>query len=622
VLAVQSIVTKNTPVRTWFIVAAAAVAVIAACATPRNTDVDAAGNKRDATADADGRVNQPVDTNGGKSDAQAPEVDAPIDQTTGPIDAGAEPADAAVEAPLTCSPSEHVCEGKCVPNNAPATCGSSCQPCPSIKNGTATCDGTQCGGTCPSGNKLCLGECIPNARSCTGVCASGSHDCQGVCAEDSSVNSCGTACAPCPTPAGSRATCDGKKCDFTCQTGKRCTPTSNECVTGCCTDSECTPPANKVGRCDLTTHACVFTCATGFKACGNACIPNAGCCDDCAGNRACVANVCSTTACKTGFKSCNGACVPNATCCPTAETCFNGVDDDCDNATDCADSDCTAGAMCVPAVTDGFAIGVRVGLNDSCPVGYTASPKNVHRNLSAGTACTGCTCTHIPTVCKAVAVAYGPTASDFCNGVLLGELQSRGGNCSGFTSATLDVSRLSVTGYQPVTTCQAPAGSTGQRSPATWAQSYKFCERVAGPTGGGCASGLLCVAKSTATVCALAAGARACPNTYSSSANWYGGFSDTRVCTNCQCQMGVGSCPTSPDTQSADLFRSPDCSGSPFFYVYGESGGNCSQGSALTKTASVKYLGTPVQASCSSQPSTVGSGAATPNDPQSFCCLP
>lgn len=597
---------------------AAASAGLFGCSQPRQGGADARTPPGDATT-GDVRTDT---ADGIAGDTVTADVAGGEDVATTDVPAATVDTSPEVVPPLTCAADAHVCEGKCVQNNAPATCGTSCQACPAIKNGTATCDGTKCGGSCPAGQKLCLGECIPQASSCAGTCPDASHDCQGVCADSASVNSCGTACTPCPTPAGSRATCDGTKCDFTCQTGKRCTPTANECTTGCCADSECTPPANKVGRCDLATHACVFTCAAGFKPCGNACIPSAGCCDDCAGNRACVSNVCSTTACKDGYKACNGACVTNATCCPAPESCFNGQDDDCDNAADCADPECNPTAMCVPAVTTGFAVGVRVGINDACPAGYTANPKNVHRDLSAPNTCSGCTCNHIPTVCKANGSAYGPTAGDFCAGVSLGAMQSVGANCAAITAPT-DISRVSVSGYDPVTTCQAPAGSQGQRGAATWAQSFKFCERVAGPTGGGCASGALCVAKTTATVCALAAGAaRACPTSYGSTANWYGGLSDTRTCTSCQCTAGVGACPTDPSTQSGDIFRNANCSGSPDFgYVLGATGGNCSQGATLTKSASVKYLGTPVQASCTSQPSTVNSGAATPTDPQSFCCV-
>ena len=102
----------------------------------------------------------------------------------------------------------------------PRTCGSSCTPCAVPPDGTATCDGMSCGGSCPTGKKLCQGACIDAAAACAGGCPAGQHACGGLCPSATDVKACGTSCLPCPVPMGAtQATCDGTACGFQCTTG-------------------------------------------------------------------------------------------------------------------------------------------------------------------------------------------------------------------------------------------------------------------------------------------------------------------------------------------------------------------------------------------------------------------
>src|SRR5688572_26012020 len=64
-----------------------------------------------------------------------------------------------------------------------------------------------------------LDSVVDLASSDLSGCAQGSHLCNGICKASSSVDSCGTACAPCAPPANSTATCDGTACGFTCDPG-------------------------------------------------------------------------------------------------------------------------------------------------------------------------------------------------------------------------------------------------------------------------------------------------------------------------------------------------------------------------------------------------------------------
>ena len=56
-----------------------------------------------------------------------------------------------------------------------------------------------------------------------------------------------------------------------------------------------------------------------------------------------------------------------AACVPIAEFCYNGADDDCDGKIDCADSDCTPVAQCVPLDAGGARIGVMVAATRDLP---------------------------------------------------------------------------------------------------------------------------------------------------------------------------------------------------------------------------------------------------------------
>jgi hypothetical protein len=275
-----------------------------------------------------------------------------------------------------CGPGTHSCSTACYGDHEVASCGTSCEPCPPIKGGTSTCDGTKCGGTCPSGQKLCHSECIAEGQSCTGSCPDGTHDCAGVCSDNTSVGSCGpTSCSACPVPPGATATCDGTKCNFTCGTKKRCGDQCGECCgdddcrsspgqvtvcdlathkcksscpTGtkscndkcvpegsCCKNEDCPPKSGQVGKCDSGTGQCTWSCGADTKPCNSACISLKGCCtnEECPGSFACVSNTCSTTMCRDGNQK-------------GPENCENGRDDDCDGKTDCEDSDCPNGHAC------------------------------------------------------------------------------------------------------------------------------------------------------------------------------------------------------------------------------------------------------------------------------------
>jgi hypothetical protein len=112
----------------------------------------------------------------------------------------------------SCGSAQHVCGDACVDSRDVATCGQSCEACPVPRGGSASSDGT----SCPSGMRLCAGTCIGATMPCDGMCPDGTHACSNNRVANTSVTACGASCSPCAAPDHAIATCDGSKCEFTC----------------------------------------------------------------------------------------------------------------------------------------------------------------------------------------------------------------------------------------------------------------------------------------------------------------------------------------------------------------------------------------------------------------------
>lgn len=299
-------------------------------------------------------------------------------------------------------------------------------------------------------------------------------------------------------------------------------------------------------------------------------------------------------------------------CKPTAETCFNGRDDDCDGTIDCADSDCSAGAICV---ADGAQVGVLVMSGQPCPTGYSKASGSFHRDLAAGE-CTGCSCgTATATTCNATIVAYpeetGSASSPCSDGRSPARFQLSSFTCPaepplmGFWTGALLESISTVSG-----TC--PAQGQARAEAVTWGQTRDWC--VTQMKGHGCEAAHVCVPRtSTGQTCAESTGGR-CATGYSEQ-TWFTGVSDTRRCSPCACTASGASCDGVRALVGND-WQCDEATSGVLTIGQRTCGGAASR--IFTFSPGVRLLGSPSSATCRATSSLTGS--ATPTGSRGFCC--
>ena len=260
-----------------------------------------------------------------------------------------------------CPAGFHRCKDKCASNTSLTSCGMACdEACPAIQDGTATCDGTRCGISCPADRRPCLNSCVLPNMPCDMVCPDDKNLCNGLCVDPTSLTACGKSCTTCPTSPDGVTTCDGTNCNLKCNDSFwRC---ENTCI-----------PFEKL---------CKDQCSPGYKPCGDKCIVETACCTDakegcpecqtcspmgrctskpdgsgCGSEKACRGGACvqcRTTGscsgnddCKTsqyqcmgGVESCKVSNKSNGTSCGGQNACLNGSCRPCKNSGECSNNPC------------------------------------------------------------------------------------------------------------------------------------------------------------------------------------------------------------------------------------------------------------------------------------------
>jgi hypothetical protein len=355
--------------------------------------------------------------------------------------------------------------------------------------------------------------------------------------------------------------CCGSKCDRGCeacnvdgQLGScRPVPAGQDPHAACVDDgaSSC----GKDGTCD-GAGACrrydrTTTCAPPSCS-GESAIP-ARMCDGAGACAAAVPVSCAPFVCRNGacVMTCSGPgdCAPpsvcrNGACVPAIEDCTNGIDDDGDNAADCADSDCGA-FTCAAGVPPGwngpvaFAEG-KPNQPVACQGPYADSAYQGKGGLTCPAAtCSACGCTSPESVgCSA------PTLGWYGFGCMIGISTPTKAETTCTVAGSIDIGQVDVGGSSPYGGRCTPSGGTAALGAAGWGTTAHACA-PRGLVQGGCGNAQVCAPRPTTPfegrLCVFAPGSLPCPPGYDHDRRiYFSGYSDTRTCSACNCGDPAG----------------------------------------------------------------------------------
>jgi hypothetical protein len=295
------------------------------------------------------------------------------------------------------------------------------------------------------------------------------------------------------------------------------------------------------------------------------------------------------------------------------EQCTNGVDDDCNGLTDCADPACqTQGYTCVVPAPNGWdTVAFDATSQAGCPTGLTQKKVDVDpTNLSAPAQC-GCACTPGGTVsCENgnIGVKFGP--DDTCSMTTAITFPGNDGNCN--------TQQIVVQPFSQVTpplsggTCTAAPTTT---VPPTGATQGEYCNGEKA-FGGGCTGGQVCaLAPAGYQGCIHHGGQVACPGDGYATQHAVGTLQDTRNCSPCSCN----GTPTATCAGTWTFYTSNNCSGSS---VSIPADGTChptSEPPPATYNSTV-LAATPTNLACVQPAAPSPTGSVALNGADTVCC--
>ncbi len=319
-----------------------------------------------------------------------------------------------------------------------------------------------CDGDLDCGDSDCAGQLCMEATACAGpgsctlgVCTLQQNTCTspGPC-EKAAGASCG-ADGGCVYPSDPGQACDGG----TCRSDKSCGPANGEVLCGDGVDNDldgltdCADPDCNTQMCDGGTVVCQqsFSCGSGSCTGQNVpCNPPAGTC--LTGGSCSEPTGCSFTVGTVGSDCGNGqSCVADGGCVPaeTGALCADGLDNDHDGLTDCADpgcggkvcdggNTCTSGATCSgSSCTGGTSTMCNMPPGECFDVTTCQSGVGCVYPVRSG-ACDGGTCQSDGGCARAATFPYGP--SNFDAGLFVGLDAGVSLNCN----AAIDTSAVAV----------------------------------------------------------------------------------------------------------------------------------------------------------------------------------
>jgi hypothetical protein len=306
-------------------------------------------------------------------------------------------------------------------------------------------------------------------------------------------------------------------------------------------------------------------------------------------------------------------------CSPTVEDCTNGMDDDCNGLTDCADPACmSAGYVCVPPVPGGWDyVAFDPTGRPSCPGGLAATAFDVDPTDLTSPAQCGCACnvSSMPSCDTGnITAASGPDST--CGGQPT-PYPANDGQCNTGPGAALKVaSYVNASGPPPAGgTCNPQASDV---NPSTGATQGETC---GGETmfGAGCSGGQVCaLAPNGYQGCIHHGGQLAClAGSGYTQTNAVGTLNDTRGCGPCTCS-GTPETTCGPGTWT--FYDNGNCSGGGGLTITAD--GQCDKngGDPAHTFQSNSFSASPNQASCAPPTPPMATGSVQLQNEDTVCC--
>lgn len=306
------------------------------------------------------------------------------------------------------------------------------------------------------------------------------------------------------------------------------------------------------------------------------------------------------------------------------EDCLNGIDDDANGETDCADSACQAGYACVPSPPQGwFGVGWIRPQMDPCPA-ELPNPVDLFdaAGLSVPPLTCECRCEAPGGVQCSTHAGCWPSANE-CNN---NDPDKGTGTQCATNVPTINAGTAWCKAAQPGAwggSCARNALAT--TSPWTWNPAARACLR---PAGGACpGAGEVCVPRlpaSTGRACVVKSGDVGCPPSLPAKAVYYDGTAtDNRSCNaaGCTCGAPIGStCDCTGAGCRVELYGNATCGGAPSVFP---ADGSCTQVQspvALSSKLANAVVGAP--GSCAPSGAATQVDSVEPSSPITVCCVP
>jgi hypothetical protein len=294
----------------------------------------------------------------------------------------------------------------------------------------------------------------------------------------------------------------------------------------------------------------------------------------------------------------------DASCIATGpEICGDGVDNDCNAKTDCADPACASRYACVTGLpADWQAVAFAEGARPPCPDGFGAGVDV--RTVQGAAGAPSCTC-DCGGSCSAgsVGLAFGRTAS-------CGDSSASLAVTSGCGRLGTDAFTVASSAYVKVTPPTTPTCNANPSATVTPLRDGRVCSPT-GKAAGGCsaASSCLPVVGAGYQLCVEKSGDNPCPSGFPSARRAGTSATDTRTCSACSCKA-------SPCAVEVTLHEASGCGTAELTAL---SSAGCAQGSNNAAFTARGYE-TRVSGGCETASAPTPGGSLTLQGQSTICC--